>query len=430
MRQLIWSVTAVVAAWPAAPLPAQERALEQGALRVYVQEVLEHNAGYRAAGLRVDAATERIAPAGALPDPLLTVGAMSVPVTSFSVSREPMTQVPLIALQQRFPFPGKQGALAGVARADRMVADEALGVTEASLAAAAARAYFDLAYARTAVAIWQGRLALADHAIAVSQVRYETGGAPQTDLLRARLRRAQLDEEGDALEAGVIAAAARADALRAGVGDSIRPPFLVGPGHRAALAIQAAALPPDSMLVRQLREQSPALRVAAAEVERSEREARVFAIAARPDFMLSLQNGVRFGGREPFLTAMVGISVPLWAARKQSPAARAASLDAEGAGRRYDDLLARLEGELRAEAAVLRALAEQVRQSEAEILPLADGASASALQQYRVGAGGFTAVLDAQDDLFRAQLRFARLIADYGAARARLAALVGEEWYR
>ncbi len=45
-------------------------------------------------------------------------------------------------------------------------------------------------------------------------------------------------------------------------------------------------------------------------------------------------------------------------------------------------------------------------------------------------AVGFTTVLDTQDDLFRAQLRLAQLISDYGADRAQLAAVVGEEWYK
>ena len=42
----------------------------------------------------------------------------------------------------------------------------------------------------------------------------------------------------------------------------------------------------------------------------------------------------------------------------------------------------------------------------------------------------FTTVLDTQDDLFRSELRLARLVADYGGSRARLATLIGEEWYQ
>lgn len=420
-------LTVALAAPPAAP--AQSAAFEAPGLRAYVRQVLARNAGLRAAGARAGAAVERIAPAGALPDPTLSLGAMSVPVTSFDLDREPMTQVPTIALQQRFPFPGKQGALAGVARAESTLAQASRAVLETALAAAAARAYYDLASARTAFAIWRGRVTLAVQAIAVSRVRYETGAAPQTDLLRARLRRAELDEAGDALESALVAAAARADALRAGARDSIPAPLLVGPGRRASISPDPA-FPADSALSRELDARNPRLGEARAEAERAAREARVAAIAARPDFTLGLQNGVRLGGREPFVSATVGLVIPLWASRKQSPAARAARLDAEAARERYRDLTTHLEGELSAETAELRAVAARINRMENEILPLADGAAASALARYRVGGVEFTAVLETQDELFRAELRLARLVADFGAARARLAALLGEEWYR
>jgi outer membrane protein TolC len=420
-------VLAVALAAPPAT-PAQSAAFEAPGLRAYVRQVLARNAGLRAADARAGAAAERIAPAGTLPDPTVSLGAMSVPVTSFDLDREPMTQVPTIALQQRFPFPGKQGALAGVARAESTLAQASRTVLETALASAAARAYYDLASARTALDIWRGRVTLADQAIAVSRVRYETGAAPQADLLRARLRRAELEEAGDALEAALVAAAARADALRAGADDSIPAPSLVGPGRRAAVSPDQA-LPADSAL-RELDTRNPRLREAREEVERGDRRARVAAIAARPDFTLTLQNGVRLGGREPFVSATVGISVPLWASRKQSPAARAARFDADAARERYRNLTARLEGELAAESAELGALATRIRRTENEILPLAEGAAASALAGYRVGGVEFTAVLETQDDVFRAELRLARLVADYGATRARLAALLGEEWYR
>ena len=64
------------------------------------------------------------------------------------------------------------------------------------------------------------------------------------------------------------------------------------------------------------------------------------------------------------------------------------------------------------------------------MLPLAAAASQSALSAYATGATDLSAVLDVQDDLFQARLRLARLVMDYGAERAALAALLGEEWYR
>lgn len=425
-----WKWCIAAAALVARPAQAQapSPALEVPGLQAYIRQVLQRNAGYQAAGARVSAAAERVAPAGALPDPMLSVGAMSVPAPSL----EPvdMTQVPLVSWRQAFPFPGKQGAETAVARADQRVVAETLASAELSLAALGAGAYYQLAYGRAAVDVWRNRLSLAEQAIAVAQVRYETGGAPQTDLLRARLRRAELLEEGRHLEAALAAAEARANALRAGSGDSIHTPSLEAQRSLAAAIAATDTLAADTALVRQFAAGNPELRAAAAETDRAERMARVFGIAARPDFLVELQTGVRAAGREPFVSAMVGVEVPLWAARKQSPAARAASFEADAAARRYQDLLAQREGDLRSVLADLAALRDRLALTSDQIIPLAEETSTSALQRYQVGAVEFTAVLDSQDDLFRARLNLARLIADYGTTRAQLAALGGEEWYQ
>lgn len=406
---------------------AAQSVFEAPGLRGYVEQVLRQNAGLRAAEAGLAAAGERIAPAGALPDPMITFGAMSVPVTSFDVDREAMTQFPVM-VQQRFPFPGKQSAATAVARADSVVAESDRDAVEADLAAQAVRAYYRLGHTRTAVEVWRGRVALADQAIAVAQVRYETGAAPQTDLLRARLRRAELGVERRQLDAAVVAAEARLDALRAGPGEPVRTPVLIS--TTAVPGLRGDTVPPGTVLAQALADRNPVLRTAEAQVERARGTARVFAIAGRPDFTVGLQAGARFGDREPFLTGLVGVSIPLYAGRKQGPAADAARLDADAADRRYEDLIARLGAGVAAVAADLEALRLRVLQTADEIIPLAEAASASALQRYQVGAIEFTAVLDAQDDLFRAQLRLARLIADYGAAWGDLSALIGEEWYR
>ena len=431
MRQLMWCIAAAGVA-----LPGRVRAqvagpaFEAPGLVPFAHEVLARNASRQAAASRLAASAEAIAPAGALPDPMLMIGAMSVPSPSFDLRAEAMTQLPTVELQQHLPFPGKQGARAAVARAHRVVDQERLGATDATLAAAAARSYYALAYVRTALQVWRARVTLADQAVQVSEARYATGAAPQTDALRARLRRAELMEQGRGIEADVAAAAARADALRGGPGETLAAPPLVTADGAPTVEIAREELPSDTVLLGQLEARGPALRIARAETERADRRARVFGIDARPDFVLSLQYGARLAGREPFLTGMLGISVPLWAWRKQGPAAAAARLEARAADQSYEDALARERGELAAVLAALVALRTRVSLTREEILPLARAASASALQRYQVGAVEFTAVLDTQDDLFRAQLELARLIADYGTTRAQLAELVGEEWYR
>ena len=429
MRDTTWCMVACAVTFSLTnPLSGQDPILQAPGVREYVRQVLLGNAGYAAARSRVAAAGARIAPAGALPDPTLTLGILAVPTPSFDFTAERMTRMP-IGLRQQFPFPGKQAASTALARADSAVLGESLHAIEARLAAAAAGVYYELAYAETALRVWRSRVTLADQAIAVAQARYETGAAPQTDLLRARLRRAQLEEEGWDLDAAVAQVRAHADALRGGAGDTIAALVLVNPDRRPAVEIRSDTLAAERLIV-QLTERSPGLRVATATVTRAERNARVFDVAGRPDFTVALESGIRFGGREPFTTALVGISVPLWSGRKQAPAARAAHHDAAAARQEYDDLLARLTGELQDRFADLVSLQARTVQTADEIIPLAGAASTSALQRYQVGAVEFTTVLDTQDDMFGAQLHLARLIADYGSTRAQLAALVGEEWYR
>ena len=432
MRDTTWCMIACAVTFTCPnPLSGQDPVLgARPGVRDYVLQVLAGNAGYAAARSRLAAAAERIAPAGALPDPTLTVGVLALPTPSFDFTAERMTRLP-IGIRQHFPFPGKQAAATDRARADSAIAGESLVAIEARLVAEAAGVYYELAYAETALRVWRSRVALADQAIAVAQTRYETGAAPQTDLLRARLRRAELEEEGWDVEAAVAQVRAHADALRggAGGGDTIAALVLVNPDGRPAVEIRRDTLAAERLIV-QLTERSPGLRVATATVTRAERNARVFDVAGRPDFTVTLESGIRFGGREPFTTALVGISVPLWSNRKQAPAARAAHYDVEAARQQYDDLLARLTGELKGRLADLVALQARTSQTADEIVPLAGAASTSALQRYQVGAVEFTTVLESQDDMFGAQLHLARLIANYGSARAQLAALVGEEWYR
>jgi outer membrane protein TolC len=175
---------------------------------------------------------------------------------------------------------------------------------------------------------------------------------------------------------------------------------------------------------------NPSLRVAAATVERAARQATLFEIAGRPDFMTSLQTGIRLGGREPFFTASIGIPLALWSGRKQTPLADAAIMDLTAAEEEYLDLSLLVTAEVRTRLADLEASRLRAQQITTESVPLATAAAASALQQYRAGAVDFTSVLETQDELFRVQLDLAQVVSRFGTQRAELAALTGEEWYR
>ena len=78
--------------WPGV-VTAQKSTFDAPDPRTYVQQVLEDNQSLHARRSTLGAAGARIGPAGALPDPTVSLGVMSLPVPSFDFEAEAMTQI-------------------------------------------------------------------------------------------------------------------------------------------------------------------------------------------------------------------------------------------------------------------------------------------------------------------------------------------------
>src|SRR5258708_27888689 len=98
---VVWSLALAGGAW-AAETATPSATSEVDAL---VAEALERNPDLAAAKHEAAASRARVASAGALPDPMLSV-TYENDGTSFSLGVEPMTRLSFMA-QQAFPFPGK-----------------------------------------------------------------------------------------------------------------------------------------------------------------------------------------------------------------------------------------------------------------------------------------------------------------------------------
>ena len=94
--------------------PTVAKAQSTTPLRDLVKEALQNSPEIRAARKEQEAASQRIAPAGALDDPMLEAGIINLPTSSFRFDREDMT-MKMIGLSQRFPYPGKRGLRQDVA---------------------------------------------------------------------------------------------------------------------------------------------------------------------------------------------------------------------------------------------------------------------------------------------------------------------------
>ncbi len=367
-----------------------------------IQLAFAGNPMLRAVGLSAEAATHRVGPAGALPDPQLQFGLMNRMASDFGSTADPMTMNQL-QLMQMIPFPGKLGSARNAARhtaaAAHLDADEQLRM----LSAQVREAYFDVAYMDRALVVMSQTRGLLQDFQQVVTTMYGVGTGLQEDVLRAQVEVARMGEDIATMQAERIARAARLNTLL---------------GRDATVPIGALELIATAMASR------PALRAASERVA----AAQASLTAARRELLPDFQVGVAYQARPAFpnmVSLMVGVSLPVFAGSRQLPARRemtamAAMSDAE--------LLA-LKNETTAQVIEARARAERdrnlIRLYRMEVLPQARAAVQSALSSYRVGRVNFMTLVDNQMTVNRYEIEAWRLAADELQAMGDLAALTG-----
>ena len=209
MRARVLSLVAALLGLAAVRAAAQSDTLTlPDALRL----AREANPMLRAARASATAASQRIGPAGALPDPQLQFGLMNRMASDFGNTMDPMTMNQL-QLMQMLPWPGKLGGAKRAARhtaaATRADADE----QERMLAAQVRMAYSQTAYADRALDVMGRTRELLRTFLDVSTTMYAVGSAVQQDVLRAQVEVARMGEEITRMGQERVAMAARLNAL-------------------------------------------------------------------------------------------------------------------------------------------------------------------------------------------------------------------------
>ncbi|MDP2470376.1 MAG: TolC family protein [Candidatus Palauibacterales bacterium] len=399
-------------------VPASGRAQRPDTLRIadVVAEARRANPMLQAARYQADAAGERGSQAGALPDPMLSLGLRNRPLDGFGTDQ--MMTMNWIGLSQRFPWPGNQGFGAErqehFARAAELDADE----MEAALVARVKEAYFHLAFMDRALDIMASTRELLRDFLEVTSARYAVGAGLQQDILQAQVAIAQMTADITVVEQNRVAMAARLNSLLG------RP--ATEPIGSLELPDPAGTVPAVDSLMTVAASNRPAIRAARERASAAEAGYRAAQRGAYPDFTVALGYGQR-PQYEDLATIEVGISLPLWSGSKQKPKIREMqALQSSEEVREIDlhnETFARL-SELRAAAERARDLSELYRTS---IIPQAQAAVESALSAYRVGEVDYMTLLSNQTTVNRFDTERVRLAAEYQTSIAGIEALTGVE---
>ena len=376
------------------PLRSEAQVEADTILARLTAEAVAANPGLQASQASARAAAKRVGPAGALPDPMLSVGVMDLTLPRFAFRESDFTEVDL-EVSQEFPWPGSLGARTQVARAQARGATADVAARRREIVVRTAELYYRLRYVVTARATLQRQRRLLATAVEIATARYATTAAPQSDPLQARVAVARLDAEDAAWVEQQAKVGAELKALRNVRGresltiELIRPETVPLNPHQGQRGAAWDSVPAH-----------PRLTARREAVEAAERTTRVEQLAARPDFSITTRYGARPLGAD-FFSAFLGIRVPLWGGRKPAGAARA---DADAARAELAQETVELETELEAAHAAIGSGETRLRLLTTQVVPSAQATVEAVLRSYRVGQAPFLNVLAAEDSLYRAEL--------------------------
>jgi outer membrane protein TolC len=372
--------------------------------------------------LEAEAAMERAAAAGALPDPLLRTelrnftNAGSDAAPSLAPSRVGSTKYTLI---QPLPFWGKRDLKREAAQAE---AEAARGRTDAGWNELAARIKVafanDYAVARL-MALTREVIALIDRLEGISRSRYAGGLAPQQDAIRARVERTALQGELVQLENEHHHALSRLNGLLA------RPPGAPLAEPRALRPLPPAERLDYQRLAERLRAANPQLFADEARIRAAQKNRDTAYRNRYPDLALGV-SPIQAGNRVAEWELMIEVNIPLQQESRRSQEREAERLlDAARARREAsaNQLLAELAENLSALTAARRIEALAV----GDLLPQAELTFQAALAGYENGKVDFTTLLDAQRQIRKARQDLIKAQAEQQARLADIERLVGEE---
>ena len=360
--------------------------------------------------LEADAARERAAASGALPDPTLRFEERGIAADMVGRS----TKYTFI---QPLPVWGKRDLKreAAEAEADAAVAGSDAGWLE--LAARIKTAYaLDYALSRQ-LALSREVADLLDRLAEIGRNRYANGLAPQQDAIRARVERTALQTEIVQTENERHHAQVRINGL------------LARPSH-AALAEPMAWRPmPANLdhdaLEERLRARNPQLFADDARIRAAEKNRDATYRNRYPDVALGV-SPIQTGSRVSEWELMLEVNIPLQQGSRRSQE-REAERSLEAASARRDASANRLLVELAENVSAFEASQRIEQLTRGDLLPQAELTFQAALAGYENGKVDFATLLDAQRQIRNAKQNVIKAQAEQQARLAEIERLVGGE---
>jgi outer membrane protein TolC len=385
MRTLL-SIPAV-ALLLSASAQAQTAAPADPVLAELIRESLGARPELKQADALIRAEQERVPQAGALQDPVLSLGLQNDGFKSIQIGSMETSYLQVMVTQP-LPWPGKRDLRTEVAASGVRLAETALERARLTAEAEVRRGYLELLLVRDRLGLLAKLESLWTKAEALARIRYESSGGAQSDILRAQLERNRLRQRRWSLEAEEKTRVHELNRLR---GHELTEAL---PTQATIAGLGLPVVPGDAEALADAERRSPELKLAHLATERSGKQVELARRDQYPDFAVTAGIMPR-GGLEPMWLASVSVSLPVFSGSKQSRAVAESEARAQAQTSGAQTVLQILRLRVQERQALLGSLVESARIYRDGLLIQSQATADSTLSQYRVGRLTFASVLEA-----------------------------------
>jgi outer membrane protein TolC len=411
--------------WAAGLVLSGDGRADDARLGANVEGLIDYARGnpeYAAMRYEADAAGERVYPAGALPDPLFRMELQNI---TNAGSTAPPSLLPnkvgstKYTVLQPLPFWGKRDLKREVAEADAEQAQARAATTWTELAASIKTTFARYYLVVRSEELTREILDLLSRLERIALVRYESGLAPQQDVIRAQvelttMRGELLMQEGErtGLESTLNSLLARKATARLAPPERLRP---VPPPSKLD----------EDALVDRLQTHNPQLFANDARIRSAEKSRELTYRNRYPDFAIGV-SPIQMGSRIGEWEVMLEVNIPLQQGTRRSQESEAGSM--LSAARSQKEAVAnRLIGELFENLAGLKASQKIEILTTSSLLPQSEATLQAALAGYETGKVDFATLLDAQRQIRKSRQDRLKAQAETQARLAAIERLLGED---
>jgi cobalt-zinc-cadmium efflux system outer membrane protein len=396
----------------------EEKAL---VLNDLINTAIEQNPQLKSMRSAFLADSAKITQEGALPDPVLSLGLMNLPVNSFAFDQEPMTGKQ-IAINQLFPFPGKLSLKEDISSEDTEISRTNYQEYRNQLIRDVTTEYYNLFVIDKSIEITEKNQALLKEYTEIAQSRYRVGKGLQQDVLKAQVELSKMIDKLIKLKQERRVKQARINAL-------LNQPVNTPLGRPIEPGYAEVDQDPDSLLSL-AKKNRPLLK--GWECMRKQSTLRVD--LAKKDYWPNIGVFVAYTQRDmlqngspgyDFLSGGVSLNLPVYSGSKQSKKVAESIYNEDKINERYQQVLNQLNFDLDERYSSLIKNSELIDLFRTGIIPQAEQSLASALTGYQTDKVDFLTLVNNQITLFNYQLDYYRVLGAYQNDQAGLVFLTG-----